>query len=154
MSLIEYATLAECLLQDGGKIRSCLGHGFNQGLAFTAHKLGTETGNDITLFDVYPSFLAATQQIVGAGGSASLPCWTGTYTGTDGTLCTDPDKHVLFDKVHPTAYVHDFLGQQMAAAAVPEPGTWALSFTGLLAVGALARRRQAGAIKPAPVSCS
>lgn len=127
--------------------------GFNQGLAYTANKLEAELGLDITLFDVYPSFLAVTQQIVAAGGSPSVPCWTGTYTGTDGTLCADPDKHVLFDKVHPTAYVHNHLGQQMAAAAVPEPGTWALSLTGLLAVGALVRRRQASAVKPARVSC-
>ncbi len=127
--------------------------GFNQGLAYTANKLEAELGIDITLFDVYPSFLAATQQIVGAGGTPSLPCWTGGYTGTGGTLCADPDKHVLFDKVHPTAYVHNHLGQQMAAA-VPEPGTWALSFTGLLAVGVLARRRQQAAVKPALVSCS
>jgi len=127
--------------------------GFNQGLAYTASKLEAELGLDIQLFDVYPSFLAVTQQIVGTGGTASLPCWTGSYTGTGGTLCTDPDKHVLFDQVHPTAYVHNFLGQQMAQA-VPEPGTWALSFTGLLAVGALARRRQGRGVKSAPVSCS
>lgn len=127
--------------------------GFNQGLAYTANKLEAELGLDITLFDVYPSFLAVTQQIVGAGGTAVLPCWTGSYSGTGGTLCANPDQHVLFDKVHPTAHVHNFLGQQMAAA-VPEPGTWALSFTGLLAVGALARRRQVSAVKPAPVSCS
>lgn len=126
---------------------------FNQNLVSAANSLEAELGVDITLFDVEPSFLAVSQQILAAGGTVSLPCWTGNYSGTDGTLCADPDKHVLFDKVHPTAYAHNFLGQQMAAA-VPEPGTWALSFTGLLAVGALARRRQAAAVKPAPVSCS
>lgn len=126
---------------------------FNQGLAFTANKLEAELGLDITLFDVYPSFLAVTQQIVDAGGTPIQPCWTGNYSGTGGTLCADPDQHVLFDKVHPTAYVHSYLGQQMAAA-VPEPGTWAFSFTGLLAVGALARRRAVKAAQQAPVSCS
>lgn len=122
---------------------------YNGALRSTMDSLESELGIDILTFDVNPAFLAVSRQIVAVGGTASQPCWTGTYAGTGGSLCADADRHVLFDKVHPTAIVHQHVGQQMAAA-VPEPATWVLSFTGLLALGLATRRR---ALKPAPVSC-
>jgi phospholipase/lecithinase/hemolysin len=62
----------------------------------------------------------------------------------DGSVCADPSKYYLWDGVHPTAGVHQALGQAFAQAVpVPEPAAWALSLVGVVITGALAQRRRA-----------
>jgi outer membrane lipase/esterase len=67
------------------------------------------------------------------------------FTGDDvtffpgGTVCDNPDEHIFWDSLHPSARVHAILGAQMAAP-VPEPGTWALMGVGVLVI-TVARRR-------------
>ena len=54
----------------------------------------------------------------------------------------DPSTYLFWDGVHPTSAGHELLAQGMlAAAAVPEPGTWALLLVGLLVIVELNRRR-------------
>lgn len=77
----------------------------------------------------------------------STPCFTGSEDGsTAGTLCStslaEQNKHLFWDSIHPTAGVHEIIGEQAAAAlAVPEPATQALLLMGLGALGLAARRR-------------
>ncbi|RZL00157.1 MAG: hypothetical protein EOP36_16795 [Rubrivivax sp.] len=102
---------------------------------------GSLSGATIRVFDPNPTLTAARDEILAAGGTASESCWTGNYTGTDGTLCANPDLHVLWDGVHPTAVLHHALGDAMAAAAVPEPSTAGLALVGLLIAGLGATRQ-------------
>jgi phospholipase/lecithinase/hemolysin len=53
------------------------------------------------------------------------PCFNGT------TVCANPDQYLFFDSFHPTAAAHQILGQEFAAA-VPEPATCVLVFSGAL----------------------
>jgi phospholipase/lecithinase/hemolysin len=115
---------------------------FNTNLSTALQNLqGSLAGATIRVFDPNPSLTAARDVILAAGGTAG-PCWTGTYLGSGGSLCANPELHVLWDGVHPSAALHLAMGQAMAAA-VPEPETAGLALAGLLIAGvATARQRR------------
>lgn len=123
---------------------SGLSASFNSALSTQLNKLqAVSPGLNLTIFDT-PTMLAGVRAgLAAAGGNVTDRCWTGDYTGANssGPVCSNPDSYYLFDKVHPTAYVHDAVGHAMASA-VPEPDTQALMLAGLMITGTLLRRRR------------
>ena len=65
-------------------------------------------------------------------------CFSGAV-GVPGGVCADPDNYVFWDSIHPSAVVHEVLGD-LAALAVPEPASVLLAALALAAL-VLARRR-------------
>jgi phospholipase/lecithinase/hemolysin len=120
-----------------------LSQAFNGNLTSALQNLeGSLSGATIRIFDPTAVLNATRASVLAAGGTSSAACWTGNYTGGGGTLCTDPELHTMWDRVHPTALVHDALGHAMAASAVPEPSTAGLALVGLLITGLAVAKRQ------------
>ncbi|MFO1319191.1 MAG: SGNH/GDSL hydrolase family protein [Burkholderiales bacterium] len=60
-----------------------------------------------------------------------------------GSTCGSPSSYLWWDGIHPTAKVHQILGEAAYAALVPEPETYVLLGVGGLLVLAVSRRRVA-----------
>ena len=63
--------------------------------------------------------------------------------------CTDPDKYVFWDDIHPTSAAHALLGAEAySVVTVPEPRIWAVLLVGLALLFSMARHRSARQIGP------
>lgn len=125
--------------------------GFNGALAQTfAQVQAGLVGSSIEVFDTYGLLNTLRADYIAKGGVVDQSCWVGNYQGV-GTVCSNPDNHFLWDSVHPTALVHQVVGEAFAQSnivmsSVPEPATWSLASVGLvgiMGVLGLGRRRSA-----------
>jgi phospholipase/lecithinase/hemolysin len=123
---------------------------FNQNLALLLNNLG---GPDILQFDVY----AALNDVVANPGSYGLTnvtdsCYTGevdgsSLNGNPVTVCSDPSQYAFWDYEHPTAALHQTLGNMAYAAvsahaaSVPEPSSVALLCLSLGGLALVLRRK-------------
>jgi phospholipase/lecithinase/hemolysin len=96
-------------------------------------------GLNATIFDT-PSFIDQTlPDLIAQGFNATDAC----YNTITNSVCSDADKHLFWDDVHPSTATDYLLGQAFAARAVPEPATVWLQGLGLGIVVWATRRRRA-----------
>jgi outer membrane lipase/esterase len=98
---------------------------------------------DMHTLDAHALFDAAR---AGAGGfgDTTTPCYAGGIEGgVPPEPCADPDNHLFWDDIHPTARTHAIFGDLAYAAAVPEPRLWIVLLGGMLLTCLGARRTRA-----------
>ena len=118
--------------QQAGLQQLVLGFDAGLGQALAGLRATAPAGVDIVGFDTLSALNAVVSNPSVYGlSNVTDPCFDLATV----SVCTDPDKYLFWDTVHPTAHVHDILGADLAAA-VPEPQTWYLLALGLLIVAA------------------
>lgn len=46
----------------------------------------------------------------------TTPCYTGFYEEYEGTVCADPEKHIFWDALHPSAAAHQLIADVFSEA--------------------------------------
>ncbi len=124
---------------------------FNSGLVASINALAATDGLDVRMLDAFGLLDEEVANPATFGFTdVTTPCWTGTYFGTGGTLCTTSpsgqDAHLFWDAVHPTEAGHAALADA-ALRAIPEPPgalLWLGALATLAVVQASATRRPSG----------
>jgi phospholipase/lecithinase/hemolysin len=139
-------------LADIGKLPSFLGAGALS--SFATQASASFNAALVTLLDGFPTLDIHTMDVhaafeaVRAGGSGFADTTTACYTGgIQGGVppdpCVDPNGHLFWDDIHPTARTHAVLGDLAFAAAVPEPRLWMMLLAGTFLICTGVRRARA-----------
>lgn len=122
---------------------SLLSQGFNAGLSQAYAQLETLLpGARLRVFDTAAAqheLLANAAQL--GFSETAKGCFSG-FVGIPGDLCANPDEHLFWDDIHPSARLHELLAAGMQAQFIPLPGSIALAVLALGLLGAAQRRRQ------------
>jgi phospholipase/lecithinase/hemolysin len=112
---------------------------FDGGLAdaLAGLRTGLGPGTDIFSFDT----MATMNAVINNPGKYGFSDVTDACVTT--AVCSNPNGHLFWDMVHPTAHGAQILGDDLFAATVPEPQTYALLLTGLLLLAIVWCRRLA-----------
>jgi outer membrane lipase/esterase len=107
--------------------------------------LGGLHGLDVHTMDVHTAFNDALAGKLGFADTTT-PCYDGGIQGGIPPVpCANPNAHVFWDDIHPSARTHVLLGDLAFAAAVPEPGAWLAMLLGLVLLALLRLRSPASA---------
>jgi phospholipase/lecithinase/hemolysin len=120
---------------------------YDTALTLGLQALEQADGISVTIVDSYSLLDAAIADPAAYGFTdVTDPCYVGAYTG-GGTACTDPNNHLFWDGLHPTAAGHAIIAAE-AEYDLPEPGTVATLGIGLAGIARLRRRRFAALLPP------
>lgn len=107
-------------------------------IAADVNRLNSDLAAEVQLFD----FNAVANQILASPASFGLTNATGqacdvcTVGDKGGTVADNPNDYVLWDEIHPTAAVHQIVGQRAleTVRSIPEPSSLLVLMAGLLPV--------------------